>query len=206
MLKAKHNMIIYPFFQHYNNFILKKHFKAIRFIGEIEDRNLPILLISNHISWWDGFWHEYFNRKYFNRKYHFMMLEEQLQNHWFLNYCGGFSVQKKSRSMIESINYTVELLNNNGNMVLIFPQGEINSLYNNTIVFEKGIENILMKVKNQVQICFVVNLVDYFSDVKPTCYFNFKEYKELDFDVVSIQKSYNDFYSQCIEKQINIKA
>jgi hypothetical protein len=91
-------------------------------------------------------------------------------------------------------------------MVLIFPQGEINSLYNNTIVFEKGIENILIKVKNQVQICFVVNLVDYFSDVKPTCYFNFKEYKELDFDVVSIQKSYNDFYSQCIEKQINIKA
>lgn len=206
MLKAKHNMIIYPFFQYYNNFILKKHFKAIRFVGEIEDRNLPILLISNHISWWDGFWHEYFNRKYFNRKYHFMMLEEQLRKHWFLNYCGGFSVRKKSRSIIESINYTVELLQDKGNMVLIFPQGEIQSMQNQSIVFENGIENILRKIENRVQICFVVNLVDYFSDPKPTDYFYFKEYEESSFDVSSLQKSFNDFFLQCIEKQKVIKA
>lgn len=206
MLKAKHNMIIYPFFQYYNNFILKKHFKAIRFVGEIDDRNLPILLISNHISWWDGFWHEYFNRKYFNRKYHFMMLEEQLRKHWFLNYCGGFSVRKKSRSIIESINYTVELLQNKRNMVLIFPQGEIQSMQNQTIVFENGIEHILRKIENRIQICFVVNLVDYFSDPKPTDYFYFQEYNESSFEVCSLQKSFNNFYFQCIEKQKNIKA
>jgi hypothetical protein len=206
MLKAKHNMIIYPFFQVYNNFILKKHFKEIRFIGEIDDLNRPILLISNHISWWDGFWHEYFNIKYFKRKYHFMMLEEQLRRHWFLNYCGGFSVRKKSRSIIESINYTVEILKDNRNMVLIFPQGEIQSMQNKTIVFENGIEHILNKVENPIQICFVANLVDYFSDPKPTDYFYFQEYKEQAFDVDSLQKSYNNFYCQCVENQKKIET
>ena len=75
-----------------------------------------------------------------------MMLEEQLRRHWYFNYTGGYSVKKHSRSALESIDYTAELLTDPGNVVLLFPQGEINSLYKDTFVFEKGIERMLKKV------------------------------------------------------------
>jgi len=201
ILKAKHNFIIHPFFKLYAVWIIKRHYKPIYIIGEFKDKVLPVLLISNHISWWDGFWAMYINLKVLKRKYHFMMLEDQLRKYWFFNFTGGFSVNKKSKSMIETINYTSELLTDNKNMVLLFPQGEIQTMHNQNFVFEKGFERILKNKEGKVQIVFLANLVDYFSSPKPGVYFYIQEFSQKFFDSGTIQESYNDFYKQCIEKQ-----
>ncbi len=201
ILKAKHNIIIHPFFKRYAVWIIKRQFKPIQIIGVLNDKNLPILLISNHISWWDGFWAMYINLKVLKRKYHFMMLEDQLRKYWFFNYTGGFSVNKKSKSIIETIRYTSELLDNKENMVLIFPQGEIQTMHNQNLVFEKGLEHILKNKEGKVQIVFLANLVDYFSSPKPGIYFYIQEYKELVFDSETLQNQYNVFYSRSIENQ-----
>jgi 1-acyl-sn-glycerol-3-phosphate acyltransferase len=201
ILKAKHNFIIHPFFKRYAVWIIKRHYKSVCIIGEFEDKKLPVLLISNHISWWDGFWAMYINLKVLKRKYHFMMLEDQLRKYWFFNYTGGFSVNKKSKSMIETINYTSELLTDNKNMVLLFPQGEIQTMHNQNFVFEKGFERILTNKEGKVQIVFLANLVDYFSSPKPGVYFYIQEFSQKVFDSGTIQESYNDFYRQCIENQ-----
>ena len=73
----------------------------LNLLVDFNDRNLPVLLISNHISWWDGFWAMYINLKVLKRKFHFMMLEEQLRKYWFFNYTGGFSVNKKSKVFLK---------------------------------------------------------------------------------------------------------
>ena len=101
ILKAKHNFIIYLFFKQYAEWIMKRHFGVIQILGDFQEKKLPVLLISNHISWWDGFWSMYLNVKVLKRKFHFMMLEEQLRKFWFFNYSGGFSVNKKSKTIIE---------------------------------------------------------------------------------------------------------
>jgi 1-acyl-sn-glycerol-3-phosphate acyltransferase len=196
--RAKHNYFIYNFFKLYTVWKIRRNFHKVLIKGEFADRKLPVLIISNHISWWDGFWAEYLNLKVFHRKFfYFMMLEEQLNKNNFLNYTGGFSIKKKSKSIIETLYYTAGLLENNRNLVLIFPQGEIQSLYNNSVQFDKGLEFILKKTTGKVHLVFLVSLIDYFSSQKPGLYMYYTEYHEEEMTIRALEKEYGLFYSQC---------
>jgi len=199
ILKAKHNIIIYNFFRNYAIRKTNKVFDKVFFDGNFEDKNKPILLIANHVSWWDGFWLMYLNRKMLHRKFHFMMLENQLKKFWFFNYTGGFSINKQSKSIIETLNYTLDLLKDSNNLIIIFPQGKITSKYESNIKFEKGLDWIIKRAM-EIQILQVVNLVDYFSNPKPSLYVYFKEYK-ISENNKNIDQSFQQFYNQSIEKQ-----
>lgn len=206
ILKAQHNFIIYPFFKKYSQWIIKKHFSNVVINGNFLCKQKSVLLLCNHISWWDGFWIMYLNIKVFKMKFHFMMLEEQLRKYFLFNYSGGFSIKKKSKSLIESLNYTLELLLTPENFVLIFPQGEIESMHNNKISFQKGINKIISKINyEKVQIVFVVNLIDYFSKPKPTLYSYIKEINYNEFNLSEIENNYNIFYQNCLNNQLKEK-
>lgn len=179
---------------------MKRSFHAFHFDSDVEDKNLPILLICNHMSWWDGIWALHVNQELFRRKYHFMMLENMLQKNWFFKFTGGFSVNRNSKSIIETLNYTAELLADKNNMVLMFPQGEIVSMHNSIFKFEKGVEKILQRTKNDVQVLFLANVVDYLSNVKPNLYAYISDYTG-DFKTVEIEREYNLFYQVCLETQ-----
>lgn len=200
IIKAKHNKIIYPFFQKYAIWKTTRNFKPVLLKGNFTDRQKPVFIISNHISWWDGFWIMYFNLKVIKRKFHFMMLEDQLKKFWFFNYSGGYSVNKNSKSIIESLNYTSDLLQDKNNMALMFPQGEIHSMHNQNFKFEKGLDFIFKNLDSEIQIIFIANITDYFSKPKTGLYIYYKEYtgklntKETEID-------YNNFYKDCIKKQ-----
>ncbi|MFZ4455492.1 MAG: lysophospholipid acyltransferase family protein [Bacteroidales bacterium] len=203
ILRAKHHFLLVPFFRLFSRISIRKRFEKVEFVGNFNDKQHPILLIVNHISWWDGFWMIYFNEQRLKRKFHFMMLEEQLRKHWIFNFIGGFSVKKGSRSAVESLNYTSELLQKAENLVLIFPQGKIQSSYLQQISFEKGIERILQSsISNPIQVLFVANLVDYFSKPKPTLTVYYEEYQLNDFSHNKLENSYNEFYQKCIETQL----
>jgi 1-acyl-sn-glycerol-3-phosphate acyltransferase len=203
ILKAKHHFFLYPFFKVYTLWKIGRNFREVRISGQIDDKGLPVLLLSNHLSWWDGFWAAYLNQKVFKRKFHFMILEEQLRKYGFFNKIGGYSVRKNSRTVIESINYTCSLLEKPENIVLLFPQGEIESLYTSKIQFEKGIERILKEIKNDIHIVFQVNLVDYFSFAKPTLFLYFEEYQNQGMSVDELQQSYNAFFQRCIKENLS---
>jgi len=203
--KASHHPVIYPFFQCYTLWKIKRNFSGVFINGDYSEKNLPVLLISNHVSWWDGFWAMYLSMKSFHRKFYYMMLEEQLKKNMFLNKTGGYSIKKDSRSILETLDYTAELLSDKKNLVLMFPQGKIESIYTPAIRFEKGIEHILKKVKGRIQILFLVNLIDYFSNPKPGLYIYFREYEGSDFDSKNLQKEYNDFYAACVAENLRKK-
>lgn len=124
------------------------------------------------------------------------MLEEQLRKFWFFNYTGGFSVNKKSRTLVESLRYTSELLQNSKNMVVVFPQGEIQSQYTEKAEFEKGVEKILQYTKNEIQILFVANFTEYFSEPKASVFIHFEEYPGSNFSTKVLQKAYNNFFTE----------
>ena len=198
-LKARHHFFIYPFFRFYAGWIICRHFGKVELTGEFRDRNLPVLLLANHFSWWDGFFAMYLNVKVLRRKFHFMMLEEQLRKFSFFNKTGGFSIQKKSRSAIESIKYTSELLMDSRNMVLLFPQGRIESAYTSSLHFESGISRIIQNTSKTVQIIFMANLIDYFSNRKPGLYMYISEYNGNNLNAESLQEAYNLFFKECVE-------
>jgi 1-acyl-sn-glycerol-3-phosphate acyltransferase len=182
--------------------MIKKHFKKVTLTGEYRDQGKPILIISNHISWWDGFWVVYFRQKVVKRRFYFMMLEEQLRKNIFLKYAGGYSIQKKNRTIIETIRYTQTILQNPENMVLLFPQGKIESQHQHEVKFEKGIFKILEKTPD-IQILLMAHFVDYFSNIKPTLSIYFEELTEVDLTHDEVEMKYNKFYNQALIKQIS---
>ena len=200
--KASHHRVIYPFLQLYSLWKIKNNFHKVSVSGDFQEKGLPILVVSNHISWWDGFWVVYLNIKLFHRKFYYMMLEEQLRKNIFLNKAGGYSVRKGTRSVIESLEYTSELLKDKKNLVLMFPQGKIESIHNQNIRFERGIEHVLKKTGGNVQVLFLVNLIDYFSNQKPGLYMYLREYEGSDFTTETLQNEFNGFYSSCVSGNI----
>ncbi|MBN2522035.1 MAG: lysophospholipid acyltransferase family protein [Bacteroidales bacterium] len=204
--RAKHHPILYTFFKLYTLWKIKRNFNSIVITGDHNNKDLPVLLISNHISWWDGFWAMYLNMKIFRRRFYFMMTEEQLKKYMFFNKTGGYSVKKGSKSVVESLDYTADLLSNGDNLVLIFPQGEINSLYARNFRFEKGLEYVLKKIRSKVHIIFTVNLPDYFSCTKPTVFMYFREYSGDSLFAPDIEKEYNLFYESCLVKNYQKKG
>ena len=202
MIKANHSYLGVLFFKYYSKIKLKNHFQDIRFVGDIEDLGKPILVISNHFSWWDGFIQLQLNNLLFKRKFHVMMLEEQLEKFKILNKCGAYSVQKNSRDILNSLNYSVDLLNDNNNLLLIFPQGEIQSLYTDNFIFGTGLNYLLKNRKTDFQLIFNINLVDYFSESKPTLTIYFKEFiYSSNTNLQEIESDFNIFSVDCKSKQ-----
>ncbi len=133
-----------------------------------------------------------------------MMLEEHLMNHMFFNKTGGYSVKKGSRSVIETIDYTAQLLSDRKNIVLMFPQGEIRSMHTSVITFEKGIEHVIKKINSRIHIVFIANIIDYFSSPKPGLYMYFREYPGDDFTTATLEREYNQFYSESISENLKM--
>ena len=144
------------------------------------------------------------NELQFGKKFYFMMSEEQLKKYSFFNYVGGFSIKRGSRTVLESLEQVKKLLNFSNNMVLVFPQGKIGSIYENDLKFETGLRLVLKQLNDSAHILLTVNLIDYYSNKKPSIYC----YRELytgDLNIISLEKGYKSFYNRCIEvhKQSN---
>lgn len=204
MIKANHSYLGEMFFKYYSKIKLDKHFHNIRFVGDIEDLDQAVLVISNHFSWWDGFIQLQLNNRFFKRKFHVMMLEEQLNKFMILNKGGAFSVQKNSREIINSLNYSVEILSDKKNLLLMFPQGEIQSIYTDNFIFGNGLNYLLKNKKVDIQLIFNINLVDYFSESKPTLSIYFKTFTiSSNTDLMQIEAAFNKFANLCKTQQID---
>ncbi len=205
MIKANHKYFINLFFEKYIQFKFKRNFNSLKINNKIKTQNLPVFVIANHISWWDGFWILLLNKKTWRKKIHVMMLEEELKKNLILNKAGAYSINPNSKDAINSLKYTAEILQNSCNLVVMYPQGVMNSLYNNNFKFNKGIEFVLKKIKNNIQFVFAAFFIDYFENPKPTlyCYLKNAYWKKLSY--LQIQHNYNQFYLECLNSQISLQ-
>ncbi len=201
IIKARHHWFYYPFFKYYSRWMPEKDFSRVVIHHEPEDRGIPLLMIGNHVSWWDGFFAQYINLKRFRRKLHIMMLEEQLAARMFLNKTGAYSIRKGHRSALESIQYTAEILSDPGNLVILFPQGEIHSIYDRPAHFESGWFHLFRYLNNPIQIIFYITLFDYFSNRKPELHFYLYDCA---YDGKSNQEL-NDEFNRCLQESIEFQ-
>lgn len=186
MIKSSHNPLVVGFFNWYIEKILRDDFYKINFDENFQfDPNKSILFIGNHFSWWDGFFVLHLCIHLFKKKFNVMMLEEELKKRIIFSYAGVYSVKRKSDTVNESLDYTCQLLSKPDNVVLMFPQGKIESMHKDKITFEKGLVYILENSKN-FQLVYSAVFTDYFSRRKPVANIYLKNV-EMDFDL-SLQR------------------
>jgi putative phospholipid/glycerol acyltransferase len=202
MLTANHHRFIYPFFQYYTEYQLKRRFHSVQIIGDFEDRGLPVLLIANHIGWWDGFWAMHLMLKVLHRKFYFMMQEDQLLKYRFFNQTGAFSVRKSSRETLQSLSYASSLLEDSSNMVLIYPQGQLHSLYNSDFHFQRGLGRLIEGREGKLHLILSANMIDYGENPRPSLSTYIKEYQGA-MKLEVLEEGYNVFYRSCLSQQIN---
>lgn len=148
--------------------ILPRKFKKIEISGALPQDNHSVLLLQNHFSWWDGFIGSYVAYKYLNRSYHVMVQEDQLRQRPYFRYKGAFSIKKKSRQIFESLDYTNALLEDAANMVVVFPQGKLQSIHTRDITVEKGVCKLLEKIPENCQVLYNAVIVNFFESFKPS--------------------------------------
>jgi 1-acyl-sn-glycerol-3-phosphate acyltransferase len=201
MIKAKHNSLYFWFFWTYYEWMSKIHFRKRTIISiPVIPENHSVLLFQNHFSWWDGYWSYLLSRTVFKRKFHVMMDENNLRKHMFLNRIGVFSVQKNSRDLINSLNYTSELLKEPGNLVTIYPTGVMSTQHQQMFPFQKGTDHILRNELKNNTIVLAVFLVDYFGFARPEIRIYLEIYSG-EHSAQAIESVYHSFYQDCITKQ-----
>ncbi|MBM1107027.1 1-acyl-sn-glycerol-3-phosphate acyltransferase [Aurantibacter crassamenti] len=187
----------------YTKVLISIFFGGIKYSGHYEEKGLPILIISNHFSFYDGFIQILLNLKVFKRRLHFMMLEKELRKNIWLTKIGACSISKGKRSSLESLEYAVEVLEDPENLFLFFPQGKIQSLYTREFTFEKGLlSNILENKKREFQLVFNINLIKYGTNIRPVIYAYYEtQHITAETDAEAVEIAFNRFAKACFTKQ-----
>jgi HKD family nuclease len=190
------------FFTHVVEKYVLRHFSKITYSGELSiDPHKASLVLMNHYSFNDGAILHRLARKVLLKNFKVMVVEAQLKAFIPLKYVGCFSVNKKSRAVIESLNYAADLLKEPSNMLGIYPQGEVYSMHLNRIHFESGLSHILKKSSDtSFQVIFGVTLLDYLDSFKPQARVYLQEYTG-NYQLKDMETAYNEFYHLCKVKQ-----
>ncbi len=139
------------------------------------DPSSSLLLTPNHFSWWDGFFffHLYRRSVLKQKDCYLMMLETQLKKFWYFRHLGAYSIAPGQRSVLESISYTAELLEDPEKLVVVYPQGAIQSYSQRPIRFQRGVEAVLRRVRGSVSVLPLFFRVEYFEKMKPEIWCGF---------------------------------
>ena len=181
------------FFGGYIKRIIRRNFQAVNFnrINVAPDKS--VLLLANHFSWWDGFILYWLNARLLKKDFHIMVLDETMQKIKFFKYLGAFSVIKNSRSMIDTLAYAAQLLNDPKNVVVVFPQGRLYSNFITDVSFEKGVMKIIKKAHNKSQLITAVTFVENFDHKKPVVKIYLQTLPHAKFESIA---ELNDIYQQ----------
>ena len=181
MIKAKHSVWSDILLNFYLKRIFKQHFNQISILGNIPepDPGLPLIILPNHSTWWDGFLIYLLNKKIFNRPGYLMMLESQLSKYQMFSGIGAYSInQNKPKDILASLSYTVSLLNQSTiprPLVCIFPQGELLPWEIRPLGYQKGLEWILCRYGNIVNLLPLAIRLEFKDEQRPEVFLKFCE-------------------------------
>lgn len=148
MIKPRKSKLFDFIFRPYCRNLLRRNFNSIRIKGldELSVKGSPVLVISNHSSWWDGLI-AYYVSKEADLDAYVMMEEKQLARFFLFRFLGAFSVvREKPQAAARSILYSIRLLNSKDAALWLFPQGKIVPFDSRPIEISDGAELIQKRV------------------------------------------------------------
>ncbi|RZK48168.1 MAG: glycerol acyltransferase [Pedobacter sp.] len=202
------NSFSYKFICFWVELILKVYLRKINLRAVEIKPGHSYLLLSNHFSFMDGLFAFYISRKLFYkngymRHLHIMSLKQQMLKNPWLKWVGSFSVDPGKLSLPASFSYAAEILSKPGNMLLFYPQGNLESLHIRKIHFEDGINQIIPQVQGPCQIIWTSNIVEYFEGIRPTITCNLLDCGLIsDYDMDSLEKKINLHHQNALDAEI----
>lgn len=167
--------IFYPYVMH----LFHRHFQRICLLGEVPrcEAQLPLLLLPNHSTWWDGFFVYLLNKKIFYRQPYLMMLEEQLRRYPFFAKLGVFSINPHSASGVRaSLRYAAALMQQTRPVLLgFFPQGELRPWDTRPLGYQRGLEILLKMFGDKVNLLNVAIKTEFRNERLPEAFFLFDQ-------------------------------
>ncbi len=170
MIKSHNNKYARLFFDIYLNKLLRSKFSNFYLMNTPPkiDSKLPLVITPNHFSWWDGFFIDFLNTKLIKKYFHIMMLEHQLDKYWFFKYLGAYSInQQNPKSITETANYTKEILHDEKNLTVIYPQGKIEAYDSRPVSLKQGLKYFLKDVSPDVNVLIVSFKIQFAEDKNP---------------------------------------
>lgn len=192
MIEARHSNWRSVVFDRFVQGLLHWHFREIKTVGEYVPRAASTLLIANHFSWWDGFFAWYLNQKLIRRRIYVMMLEEQLKNRLFFARVGAFGIKTGRREVIKAIRYSADILSQPGNLLVMFPQGLIQSQHRSFLNFQRGVVEILNLCNPAPDILFCAALLDYYSFRRPSLTLHLRSFDMPGADIRTLESAFNE--------------
>jgi 1-acyl-sn-glycerol-3-phosphate acyltransferase len=118
-------------------------------------RDIPLVAVANHVSWWDGFLLLELHRLMRpGAQFYTVMLESELRQHPFLERIGAIGIDPQSPSAVVScireLKRRVE--SHPDAMIFFFPQGRILPSWRRPLGFRRGIEVFCEALKEVVVI------------------------------------------------------
>jgi len=190
--------------------LILKIFKNKLVIKPVDLRpNHSYLLLCNHFSFADGFISFYLAYQTLIKQgklkqLHIMVLKKQMEMHWWLRHIGAFSVEPgKILSVKKSLDYAAEVLNTPGNVLLLFPQGNLESCHIQSIQFEAGLATLVPLIKGDCQLLWSSNIIEYFESLKSSVYFNMLDCgTNKNFDFGTLQQQVNEHHKAALKSNI----
>ena len=173
MIEARHAPWADAIFRPYVRRLMMRSFHAVRLLGEppVPPREKPVLIVANHVTWWDGFFIYVLNGHLLHRKLHVMMLEEQLRRYRFFRRLGAFGIaQGHPRSVRASLAYSAGILQNPSHCLCVFPQGSMHRAYDRPLGFKRGLETVLAMYGGEASILPVAIACEFLGDRKPEAF------------------------------------
>ncbi len=197
---------LYPFFFWWGalfvSIFLKSRFNKIKVNSITLNPDHSYILMCNHFSFLDGFLVYNLTHKLFRKKrLHIMVMKRQMEKNWWLRYIGCFSIDPGKRSIEETFDYTSELLAIPGNVVVVYPQGNMESTHIRTIHFGDGLNQIVPQIKGKCQLLWSSNIMEYFESTKPSLQYNLLDCgTNEDYDFETLKEKVNLHHKASIEK------
>lgn len=202
MVYPREHKLIKWFFRTYFLLIIRLRFDKIYCDPLAIPEGRATLLISNHYSWWDAFLLYWVNERFFHKNFFIMTLESSFEKWPFLKYLGAFSVKRGSRDIINSLRYGNALLQDDKNLILVFPQGKMQSNFTEHLLMEKGLHSMLGSNAGDINIVFAALFTETFIFNKPSPYIYLKNYSYKNEN--DLERSFQEFYRDSKTRQASI--
>lgn len=170
MIKTDHKYWARVLFNFYIPRLLKSNFQNFHLVNEFP--NVPksdgLIITPNHFSWWDGFFIDFLLQQFSERNIYLLMLEEQLKKYWFFQKVGAFSINPQNPASVkETFVYITEVISDSKNVLLFYPQGEIEDYIKRPLTVKEGLNTILNKSNQSINILPIAFKIKYGNNKKP---------------------------------------
>ncbi|MDZ7265995.1 MAG: lysophospholipid acyltransferase family protein [candidate division KSB1 bacterium] len=184
MIPAKHARWADLIFHPYLRLLCRRHFHRLEILGTLPhiDPQLPVLLLPNHSTWWDGFFVYLLNRTLFHRRPYLMMLQEQLARYAFFARLGAFSIDPHSpREVRQALRYAAHCLQAQPPVLLaLFPQGELRPWHVRPLGYRRGLEVLLKMAQCRVNLLNLAIQASFHRERRAEVFFLFDENRRID--------------------------